>query len=708
MVETFPPNPEPEVADWVPIYQYPVSQLPTLPTTDIIPTMIKILEELRQEIRYHNYCYYVLNNPIVSDYEYDQLYAKLSELEEKYPDLITPDSPTQRAGAPPAEALKRVQHPAPILSLNNAFSAENLQEWLDRVAKLDDRVRETTFTVEPKLDGLTVVLHYEDGLFVQGATRGNGVVGEDITENLRTIKSLPLRIPPALDGPEPPERLVVRGEAFIRIPDFEELNRRLETAGEKTYVNPRNTAAGALRQLDSAQTAQRPLTLLVYQIVAGTGNLPATQQETLAYLASYGFPIPENEHCQTLEEIMAVCQTWGERRDQLDYEIDGVVIKIDDHDLAEKLGVVGKAPRGAIAYKFPAQVVTTRLNEIGVNVGRTGVLTPYAILEPVEIGGVTVSQATLHNFDFIAEKDIRVRDRVRVKRAGEVIPYVIGPVEAVRTGEEQIFIPPATCPVCEQPVEHIEGEVPWYCVNAACPAQLIRNLEHFASREAMDIVGLGIKIVEQLVRAGLVKDVSDIYSLKRDSLLEIEGFAAKKAENLLLAVEASKERPLARVITALGIRGVGAAVSSDLVLFYHDLDALSKAQFEELQEIEGIGPNIAQAIVDWFERPANQKVLAKLRKAGVWPETAPRAENQQLARPLDGLTFVVTGKLTEFTRGEIKTFLQSQGGKVTGSVSKNTDYLVIGENPGSKLRKAQDLEIPIISEEELRLLAQAK
>ncbi|MEA2009047.1 MAG: NAD-dependent DNA ligase LigA [Chloroflexota bacterium] len=666
------------------------------------------IEKLRQEIRYHNYCYYVLNDPIISDYEYDQLYAKLRQLEEEHPDLVTFDSPTQRAGAPPAEALERVRHPAPILSLNNAFSAEDIREWLGRVAKLDDRVQETTFTVEPKLDGLTVVLHYENGLFVQGATRGNSKVGEDITENLRTIKALPLRIPPTPDGPAPPERLVVRGEAFIRIPDFEKLNRRLEEAGEKTYVNPRNTAAGALRQLDSAQTAQRSLTLLVYQIVDGTGELPATQQETLAYLASYGFPIPDNEHCQTLEEVMTVCQTWAERRDQLDYEIDGVVIKINDHDLAETLGIVGKAPRGAIAYKFPAQVVTTTLREIGVNVGRTGVLTPYAILEPVEIGGVTVSQATLHNFDFIAEKDIRVGDRVRVKRAGDVIPYVIGPVVAVRTGEEQIFSPPATCPVCEQPVEHIEGEVPWYCVNAACPAQLIRNLEHFASREAMDIVGLGIKIVEQLVYAGLVEDVADVYFLERDSLLEVEGFAAKKAENLLLAVEASKERPLARVVTALGIRGVGVAVSSDLVLFYRDLDALSEAQLEDLQEIEGIGPNTAQAIVDWFERPANQKVLDKLRKAGVWPEMAPRPEDAQTARPLDGLTFVVTGKLTGFTRGEIKTFLQSKGGKVTGSVSKNTGYLVVGENPGSKLQKAQNLEVSIITEEELRLLVQAE
>lgn len=666
------------------------------------------LEKLRQKIRFHNYRYYVLNDPVISDYEYDQLYAELLRLEEASPLSVTPDSPTQRAGAPPADSLERVQHPAPILSLNNAFCEEDLQDWLARVAKLDDRVHTASFSAEPKLDGLTVVLHYENGLFVQGATRGDSLVGENITENLRTVKALPLRIPPTTDGPEPPERLVVRGEAFIRIPDFEKLNRDLEEAGEKTYVNPRNTAAGALRQLDSAQTAQRPLTLLVYQIVDSSEELPPTQQKILSYLAAYGFPTLENTHVETLEEVFSVCQAWADRRDQLPYEIDGVVIKINELDLAEALGTVGKAPRGAIAYKFPAQVVTTQLREIGVNVGRTGVLTPYAVLAPVEIGGVTVTQATLHNFDYILEKDIRVGDRVRVKRAGDVIPYVIGPVTAVRSGEEQHFTPPATCPVCDQPVEHLEGEVAWYCVNAACPAQLIRNLEHFSSRGAMDIVGLGIKIAEQLVQADLVNDVADIYSLDRDSLLKLEGFAEKKAENLVQAVEASKNQTLPRLLTALGIRGVGVAVASDLVQSYQDLDALSEACAEDLQDIEGIGPNIAQAIVDWFDRPANQNVLDKLRKAGVWPEMASRSGEEQQPRSLEGLTFVVTGKLASFTRGEIKTFLQSKGGKVTGSVSGNTDYLLVGEKPGSKLQKAQNLEIPVISEEELYHLVKSE
>ncbi len=661
-----------------------------------------LLTELRQKIRHHNYRYYVLNDPVVSDHEYDQLYAELLEIEKQHPETITPDSPTQRAGAPPAEGFQKVEHPAPILSLSNAFDVDGLRAWLERIAKLDERVREADFTAEPKLDGLTVVLHYENGLFVRGATRGNGQVGEDITQNLRTIHAIPLRIPTTPQGPPSPERLVVRGEAFIRLPDFEELNRRLEESGQKTYVNPRNTAAGALRQLDSSLTAQRPLTLLVYQIVAGTDDLPATQAETLAYLQSYGFPVPENIHCQTLEDVIAVCEDWAERRDQLDYEIDGVVIKINDHALADTLGVVGKDPRGAIAYKFPAQVVTTTLHEIGVNVGRTGVLTPYAVLEPVEIGGVTVSQATLHNFDFIAEKDIRVGDRVRVKRAGDVIPYVMGPVDAARTGAEQPFTPPGTCPVCGQPAEHIAGEVPWYCVNAACPAQLIRNLEHFVSRGAMDVVGMGIKIVEQLVREGLVGDVGDLYALVRGDLLELDGFAAKKADNLLGALDASRERSLARLVTALGIRGVGEAVAADLARFYPNLDALRRATLDDLQEIEGIGPNIAQAIVDWFTRPANQRVLSKLRAAGVWPQAETHAPGRTLPRPLAGLTFVVTGTLTSSTRNEAKALLQSHGAKVTGSVSGNTDYLLVGENPGSKLQKAQGLGIPVINEDDLQ------
>jgi DNA ligase (NAD+) len=663
------------------------------------------LEELRRQINFHNYRYNVLDDPVISDFEFDQLMQELRSIEEAHPEWITPDSPTQRAGGQPAEKFTRVQHPAPILSLANSFGPQDVRAWYERILRLDERVAQAQYVIEPKIDGLTVVLHYQQGGFVQGATRGDGVVGEDITSNLRTVRSIPLRIPLAPKGPQPPARLVVRGEVYMNIADFEKLNQGLEEKGEKTYLNPRNTAAGSLRQLDPNLTASRPLRLLTYAIVEGEGEMPQTQWETLAYLRSLGFPVThEAQLCQDLDEAIRVAEGWEERRDALPYEADGIVIKINDLRLADELGYVGKDPRGAMAYKFPAQEVTTLLQDIGVNVGRTGRLTPYAILEPVEIGGVIVKQATLHNFDYIAEKDIRIGDRVRLKRAGEVIPYVIGPVEAARDGSQRIFQPPKVCPACGEPVENIPGEVDWYCVNAACPEQLIRNVEHFVSRGAMDIVGLGIKIVEQLVEAGLVKDVADLYSLAKEQLLGLEGFADKKAENILEAIQASKSRPLPRLITALGIRGVGEVAASDLAENYGSLDALSAATLESLQQVEGIGPNIAQAVVDWFARPANQHILEKLRAAGVWPRqeaAAPPAGPQAL----DGLTFVVTGTLPSLSRDEARALIQKYGGKVTDSVSKKTSYLVLGENPGSKLDKARQLGIPTLDEAGLRRLA---
>jgi DNA ligase (NAD+) len=668
-------------------------------------SMRQRLEELRREIRFHNFRYYVKNDPVISDYEYDQLMNELREIESEHPEWITPDSPTQRAGAPPAERFEKINHPAPILSLANAYTVEDVWAWFERIQRLDSRVEQADFVVEPKLDGLTVVLHYRNGLFVQGATRGDGEIGEDITSNLRTIKALPLRIPVRSNGFEPPDYLVVRGEAFMFIADFDELNRRLEESGQKTYLNPRNTAAGSLRQLDPNLTAERPLTLLTYDIVTGQGQLPNTHVERLEYLRSLGFPVIEASYFHTLPGAISAAQEWVERRSQLPYEADGIVIKVNDLALAQDLGFVGRDPRGAIAFKFPAQEVSTRLLDIGVNVGRTGVLTPYAVLEPVEISGVIVKQATLHNFDFIAEKDIRVGDRVLVKRAGDVIPYVIGPVVDVRTGQEMPYVPPQYCPSCGERVEHFEGEVAWYCVNAACPEQLIRNLEHFVSRGAMDIVGLGIKIVEQLVQAGLVRDMADLYTLQKKDLLDLEGFAEKKADNLLASIESSKNRPLARVITALGIRGVGEVVAGDLAKRFEDLDALANADAEDLESLEGIGPNISQAVVDWFARPANQQVLEKLRAAGVWPSAEKRAEAEGIPQTLDGITFVVTGTLPGFTRIEVREFIEAHGGKVTGSVSKITNYVVAGVEPGSKFARAQSLGIPIISEVELRHLA---
>lgn len=663
------------------------------------------LQDLREQVRYHNYRYHVLDAPVISDVEYDRLFAELKGIEAEHPDWITPDSPSQRAGAAPADKFSRVEHPAPILSLSNAFDEQGVRAWYERIARLDDRVLQADFVVEPKIDGLTVVLHYREGVFVQGATRGDGEVGEDITQNLRTIRSLPLKIPVDPEGPTATPYLVVRGEAFITIDDFERLNAMQAAAGERTYQNPRNTAAGALRQLDQNLTASRPLRVLIYQIVSGEGDLPVTQWETRSWLAALGFPVPEGTFCQTIDEALQAAKLGQEKRDHYPYEIDGMVIKINSLALADDLGVVGKDPRGALAYKFPAQEVTTQLLDIGVNVGRTGVLTPYAVLEPVEIGGVIVRQATLHNFDFIEDKDIRIGDRVLVKRAGDVIPYVIGPVVELRDGSQQPYIPPETCPACGQPVEHVEGEVAWYCVNAACPAQLIRNLEHFVSRSAMDIVGLGIKIVEQLVDEGLVADVADLYRLEKEQLLELEGFAEKKADNLLSAIAASRQRSLADLITGLGIRGVGETMAADLVEHYNNLDALKNASAEELELIEGVGPNIASAIVDWFHTPANLRLLEKLKALDVWPQAAERALTD-VPQILEGKSFVVTGTLSSFSREEAKEFLQKYGAKVTGSVSSKTDYLLVGENPGSKLEKAQQLGISIIDEDELQRLLQ--
>ncbi|HEY5904101.1 MAG TPA: NAD-dependent DNA ligase LigA [Anaerolineales bacterium] len=676
----------------------------------------KRYEELKQQIHFHNRQYHVLDSPVISDLEYDRLMNELKKIEGEHPDWITADSPTQRAGAGPAERFVKVRHPAPILSLANAFGREEAMAWYERVRRLDDRVERAGFVVEPKIDGLSIVLHYHNGVFVLGATRGDGEVGEDITQNLRTVKAVPLRIPVSEQKSKSlkvPDVLVVRGEAFMPVKEFEKLNQRLEEAGEKTYLNPRNTAAGSLRQLDPGLTASRPLTLLVYQIIHSEGGrVPARQWELLEYLRALGFPVTDvARRFDNIEPALDYTETWEQRRDELPYEADGMVIKIDDLDMAAELGFVGKDPRGAIAFKFPAREVTTLLKEIRVNVGRTGVLTPNALLERVEIGGVVVERATLHNFDYIAEKDIRIGDRVLVKRAGEVIPYVIGPVVDARTGKEKKYAPPQTCPACGQPVEHLEGEVAWYCVNTACPEQLVRNLEHFVSRGAMDIAGLGIRIVVKLIETGKVRDVADLYTLSRADILQAVTRKERKttkeppgklADNLIASIKASRERPLSRLITALGIRAVGEVAAHDLAEAFGDLDSLAAATVDELQSVDGIGPHVAQAAVDWFARPANRNVLSKLKAAGVWP-VAQRSSRKD--GKLAGLTFVVTGTLPNFTREQAKEFIESNGGKVTDSVSKGTGYLVLGENPGSKLQKAQKLGVKVIGEQELRRLA---
>jgi len=663
-------------------------------------------QTLKEQIHFHNYRYHVLDAPLISDAEYDRLLRELREIEAAHPQWITPDSPTQRAGARASEKFEKTRHPKPILSLANAFGAADARAWFERIAKLDERVKKSGLVVEPKIDGLSVVLHYRNGIFTQGATRGDGEVGEDITANLKTIRAIPLKIPIAEDARlSVPRYLVVRGEAYIPIQEFAALNQKLEEAGEKTYLNPRNTAAGSLRQLDPALTASRPLTLLVYQIVHHEGGeIPTTQWELLQYLKALGFPVTDvAKRFTELEDALTYTETWNAGRDELPYEADGMVIKLDDLNLAADLGFVGKDPRGATAYKFPAREVTTTLNDIGVAVGRTGVLTPYALLEPVEIGGVMVERATLHNFDFIAEKDIRVGDRVLVKRAGEVIPYIIAPLTDARKGKEKKFTPPAACPACQQPVEHLEGEVAWYCVNAACPAQLVRNVEHFVSRSAMDIGGLGIKIVEQLIQEKLILDAADLFSLKKEDLLELDGFADKKAQNLLGAIDQARGQSLTRLLIGLGIHGVGESLAGELSAAFGNLAALANASAEELQQMEGVGPNIAASIVDWFAQTANQNLLSKLQAAGVNPQA--QKNKTKTAGALSGLTFVVTGTLPTLSREAAKELITRHGGKATENVSKKTSYLVLGEAPGSKLEKAQELGVKIIDEDGLKKLA---
>lgn len=663
----------------------------------------KIIDEihkLQDELQMHCYRYHVLEDPLISDYEYDMLYQKLLKLETQYPDAITPNSPSQRAGKQPIDKFNKVIHPSPILSLANAFNKVDLQDWYDRIVKLDNNVSKSGFVLEPKIDGLTIVIRYEDGLLTQAATRGDGIQGEDVTLNVRTIRSVPLKIPVVESNILVPKSLVVRGEIYISKEDFEKLNQRLLENGERTYQNPRNTASGSLRQLDPKVTASRPLSLLTYAIVESSEVIPETQSELLRYLSQLGFPVAGNfEEKRNFGEVLNGVDAWIDKRDAIPYEVDGVVIKLDDLNIASKLGYIGKDPRGAIALKFPAREMSTILKEIKVNVGRTGVLTPYAVLEPVEIGGVVVKQATLHNFDFISEKDIRPGDRILVKRAGDVIPYVIGPLVEDKNRSNPVYKPPENCPSCGQKVEHFLDEVAWYCVNNACPAQLVRNIEHFVSKGAMDIVGLGEKIVELLVSQGKINDVADLYSLTKEDLLDLEGFAEKKADNLIDSINVSRNQSLSRLISGLGIHGIGEVSAAVLAKEIKDLDNLRSSSSEKLMEIEGIGPNTAQSIIDWFSGSPNILLIEKLRSRGVWPIYRETAKQNNL---LGNKVFVITGTLPTLSREDAKSLIEQNGGKVTESVSKNTDYLLVGENAGSKLEKAISLGIKTINEKTLR------
>ncbi len=679
-------------------------------------SIVERIEELRKDIRYHNYRYYVLDSPVVSDAEYDRLMRELRELEAAHPLLVPPDSPTQRVGAEPLDRFEKVRHPKPMLSLNDAFDEEELRAWLERISKLLPEgvgQKDLQYVVEPKIDGLTVVLTYEDGRYVQGATRGNGVEGEDVTANIKTIKGVPLRIPVSPDGPcpesiegPPPARLVVRGEAYMPLAQFEAFNRRQAELDQKTFANPRNAAAGSVRQLDSRITASRPLSIFTYAVVDSAGQPPgvtvATQWDALQYLKGMGFPVNRDSRLlPDFEEVVVYCHEWMQKRDSLNYEVDGVVVKINSLELREHLGAVGNAPRGAIAYKFPGREATTRLLNIGINVGRTGTLNPFAILEPVEVGGVIVRQASLHNEEDIHRKDIRIGDTVTVRRAGEVIPYVVGPIVDLRTGEERMFGMPDRCPACGEPAVKPEDEVAHYCVNAACPAQLVRRVEYFAFRGTMDIEGFGSRAAEQFVKEGLLKDVADFYYLQREDILPLEGFAEKSSDNLVVAIEASKDRPLWRLFTALGIRFVGSTVAQLLTEHYSSVDELMAATQEELEAIEGLGPSTAGSIVEWFGRGRHRELIEKLRRAGVRMEE--RGEvGEEIPQTLAGLAFVITGTLPSMSRDEAKALIERYGGKVTGSVSGRTDYLLVGEAPGgTKYNKARELGVPVIEEAEL-------
>lgn len=661
--------------------------------------------ELREQINHHNYRYYVLDDTEVNDSEYDRLMVELRGLEEEHPSLVTAESPTQRVGANPADGFEQVQHRLPMLSLGNAFNEEDLQAWYRRIKGLLDDA-DFNLVCELKIDGLAVSLTYQDGVLVQGATRGNGTVGEDVTQNLRTIRSIPM----SLIG-EPPPYLEVRGEVYLPIEEFQRLNVEREKLGEPLYANPRNTGAGSVRQLDSKVTASRNMRIWVYSLGdIGESERPSEHSDSLRWLNGMGFRInPENRVCETLEEVVDYYHSWVEKRHDLPYEIDGVVIKVDPFAYQDSLGVVGREPRWAIAFKFPAEQAVTRLLDIGINVGRTGSLNPYAILEPVIVSGVTVRQASLHNVEDINRKDIRVGDWVTVERAGDVIPQVVGPILERRTGQEEVFEMPVDCPVCGTLVVKPESEAMHRCPNTSCPAQFFELLKHFVSKGAMDIDGLGEQWCGILIENDLVEDVAGLYRLDKEELLKLDRMGDKLATKIMTNVEASKQRPLHRILFALGIIHVGSEIAELLTQRYASLNEMAGANLEDLTEIPGIGPKIAESVVDYFAVPHNQQVLKDLADSGV----VLRHELQEVQEapgdlPFSGKNFVVTGTLSEFTRREAEASIKTLGGSVASAVTRKTDYLVAGTSPGSKVAAAGRLGTEILDEAAFqRLIDQA-
>lgn len=651
------------------------------------------IQALKTKLVKYNHEYYVLDNPSVPDSEYDRLMQRLIQLEEEHPELKTADSPTVRVGGKILDAFSKVNHRTPMLSLGNAFNEADLRAFDERVKSALNKAT-VQYVCELKIDGLAVSLTYENGQFTLGATRGDGTTGEDITENLKTIRSIPLTI--STEG-----RLEVRGEAFMPKSSFEKLNQLRQQTDEEPFANPRNAAAGSLRQLDSKVAAKRHLDIFLYAV----GDAPVEKQAHsayLTYLETLGFKTnKERAVCQSIDDVIDYVNQWTEKRADLSYEIDGIVVKVDDIASQEQLGFTAKSPRWAIAYKFPAEEVVTTIEDVEFSVGRTGVVTPTAVLTPVKVAGTTVSRASLHNGDYIKEKDIRLKDRVVIKKAGDIIPEVVRVIEEERPADSEVFKMPTSCPSCESELAQLEGEVALRCLNPQCPAQLTEGLAHFVSRLAMNIDGLGEKVVEQLYHAGLVKDVSDLYDLNREELLKLERMGEKSVDNLLAAIESSKNNSLERLLFGLGIRFIGSKAAKTLAVQFETMQALKDQDKETLMAVDEIGEKMADAVVQYFNEPHVDAILEKLQTQGVnMTYTGPKAP-KEIDEVFHDKTFVITGTLETFKRQELKTLLEARGAKVTGSVSKKTDVLIAGEEAGSKLAKAEKLGITVWDEETL-------
>ena len=656
------------------------------------------IEKLRREIQKHDYLYYVRNEPLISDYEYDMLLKELVALEKKHPEHITPDSPTQRVGGEPTEEFPTVVHPVRMLSLDNTYSPDELRDFHRRVIESLPR-QKIEYVTELKIDGVAVSLRYEGGVFVQGATRGDGVRGDDITPNLKTIRSIPLRL--LSDDPRL-MNIEVRGEIYLPKATFQKLNVEREKTGERPFANPRNAAAGSLKLQDPQHVAQRGLDIFVYTLTSGPED--ETHYERLRLMSRSGLRVnPHYTLCQSIDEVLKSCDVWEEKRHDLDYETDGMVIKVNSLMQQRELGSTAKSPRWMVAYKFPTEEAITVLRNIQLQVGRTGTVTPVAVLEPVQLLGTTISRATLHNFDEIKRKDIRIGDYVVLEKGGEVIPKVIKVVKEKRSKGTRRFVVPTCCPVCRGPLVHLPEEVALRCENVDCPAQLKRRLQHFASRRAMDIEGLGPALLEQLVEQHLVQDYGDLYSLTQNDLISLERMAKKSAQNVLRAIAESRENSLYRLIFGLGIRHVGMNAARVLETVFSSLDDLVKARQEELEKIDELGPTMAASIVAFFKNERTLSVLEKLRRAGVHFQGKKPTERERVS-PLTGKTFVLTGTLKEYTRDEAGELIRSLGGKVSSSVSSKTDYVIAGENPGSKLDKAKALRLATLNEDELKKL----